>query len=302
MAIKRKRRKKMGSVLLVDGDILAYQLVMSPDFLKEEHNSDDEYWETFQAADALDEFEARVNEWMKLVGAEFVLIVFGSKSNFRKRLIDPEYKSNRKAKRKPLGYYAFCGKVNERFDCATIDSLEADDVLGIYHTTPALVSGKKTVVVSIDKDMRTIPGTLMIPNEMVDIITIQPHEALCFWMRQILTGDTTDGYPGCPGIGLKKAERIVDERECADVFAETGDFEKAASEIFGRRVVPAFKSKGLTWTNALKQARLSRILRRGDCDLLAKTVKVKLWRPKGWSGARSLGARVKKRSRSTPKA
>jgi DNA polymerase-1 len=76
-------------------------------------------------------------------------------------------------------------------------------------------------------------------------------------MIQTLTGDRTDGYPGCPGIGPARAEKIVD-----------GGWDA---------VVDAYVKAGLNEATALTQARLARILRKGD--YVRKTGLVKLWTP-----------------------
>jgi hypothetical protein len=64
-----------------------------------------------------------------------------------------------------------------------------------------------------------------------------------FHMIQTLTGDVTDGYPGCPGIGPVKAEQILNVRETVPAGADP-------SRIRCRRYVAccveAFKKAKLT--------------------------------------------------------
>ena len=69
-------------------------------------------------------------------------------------------------------------------------------------------------------------------------------------MKQTLTGDTVDCYPGCPGVGPVKAQRILDE---------DGD-----EYDLWLNVVMAFEKAGLTEEDALVQARLARILTTSD--------------------------------------
>ena len=82
-------------------------------------------------------------------------------------------------------------------------SLEADDLLGIYGQTPG------TVMVTIDKDLRTVPGVHFNPDKDLEPVTVTPEEAQKARLRQWLTGDSTDNIPGIPGIGPKKADKIL---------------------------------------------------------------------------------------------
>lgn len=91
------------------------------------------------------------------------------------------------------------------------------------------------------------------------------EEANRYFFMQVLTGDPTDGYKGCPGIGPKRAEKILEGVNVLD--------EKEA----WRAVVGAYASKGLTEEEALQQARVARILRHTDYDL--EKEEVILWEP-----------------------
>src|SRR5690606_16330912 len=106
--------------------------------------------------------------------------------------------------------------VHESYDTYQRPSLEGDDVLGILATHPTLIPGEK-IVVSIDKDLQTIPGQHFNYkhareqggdwNDLIRKVTVA--EADRFHLFQTLTGDTTDGYPGCPGVGPVTAEKIL---------------------------------------------------------------------------------------------
>ena len=72
-------------------------------------------------------------------------------------------------------------------------------------------------------------------------------------------GDATDGYSGCPGIGPKTAEKVL-EQGC--------DW---------ATVVGCFKAKGLSEEAALIQARVARICHAKDYDFEKK--EVILWNP-----------------------
>ena len=113
--------------------------------------------------------------------------------------------------------------------------------MGVYAT-----KYKGNIIVSPDKDMRQIAGKLYDFKETVDIT---PEEGARWHLIQTLSGDNTDGYSGVPGIGIKRAEKI---------FNEKGYTWKA--------VVETFEEKGMTEEYAITNARLARILTTDDYD------------------------------------
>ena len=100
-------------------------------------------------------------------------------------------------------------------------------------------------IVSDDKDMKTISGRLYRPMSD-ELLEISAEDADRYFLTQVLTGDTADGYKGVPGIGPKKAEAILGPRP------HWGAVEKA------------YIDAGLTRDDAIQQARLARILRWSD--------------------------------------
>lgn len=79
----------------------------------------------------------------------------------------------------------------------------------------------------------------------------------------MLTGDSSDNYPGCPGIGAVAAAKLLDPcRTEIEMWAATA---------------AAFQKKGVPIANAIAQARCARILRAGEYDLAAGTPR--LWQP-----------------------
>ena len=172
----------------------------------------------------------------------------------------PTYKMNRKKTRRPVVYNPLRAWVHESFTTFERPRLEGDDILGILSTHPALIKGEK-VVVSIDKDMKTIPGLHFNYGKDEGIYSVDEQEADYNHLFQTLMGDTTDGYPGCPGVGAKGAAKILD--------GVTGPMWPA--------VVKAYEKAGLSETIALENARVARILRASDYDF--KTKEVKLWTP-----------------------
>ena len=133
-----------------------------------------------------------------------------------------------------------------------MNSLEADDAMGIYAT-----KNKGNIIVSPDKDMRQIPGQLF---NMDESMTINKIDGAKWHLEQTLAGDSTDGYSGVPGIGIKRAQAL---------FKEKG--------YSWQTVVEAFAEKDLDEEVALTNARLARILTTEDYDYEKK--EPILWSP-----------------------
>jgi DNA polymerase I len=173
----------------------------------------------------------------------------------------PEYKANRTKGRKPVVYEPLRKYVLEQYDTYLRPTLEGDDVLGILATNPKLYAGTEKIIAAIDKDMRTIPG-LLYNYDKQTLEDISLDEADHFFFMQILMGDPTDGYKGCPGIGPKKAEKILADSERAEWWPA---------------VVRTYEAAGLSEDVALMNARVARICRAEDYDFAKK--EVILWTP-----------------------
>ena len=240
--------------LAIDTDILLYKAAASAE---QEIDWGDDVWSLqTDLKDAKASFETQVEQITERLGVEdHVFCLSDHGENFR-RQVDPTYKSNRKGTRKPLGYVALCDWVKENYRTFTKPTLEADDCLGILMTMP--VNKGKCIMVSSDKDLKTIPGRLYRPMADEEL-EISEEDADRFFFTQVLCGDVTDGYKGVPGIGPKKAEQVLGPR------ASWSSVEQA------------FIKAGMTRDDAIQQARLARILRWSDWDDAKK--EVKLWCP-----------------------
>jgi DNA polymerase-1 len=90
-----------------------------------------------------------------------------------------------------------------------------------------------------------------------------------YWhFMQALAGDVTDGYTGIPGVGPKKAEKILAP------FKTESTFDTRAA---WPAIVEAYVKAGLTADDALATARIARICRASDWHFTKK--EVKLWTP-----------------------
>jgi DNA polymerase-1 len=244
----------MSTTIYIDGDIVAYQ----QSFLAEQATDwGNDFWtlhaDVREAKKRVDVFIEELKDTLK---ADKVVIAVSSTKNFRKD-IHPQYKEHRKKMRKPVAL----GEVREHLiyfhKAVHLPNIEADDVLSI------MASEDGGIIVSLDKDFKSVPGKYYNWNKHEDgVLNISEEDADRAFMMQTLTGDIADNYQGCPGIGPKTAEKLLDKLTHIDAMWEA--------------VKTAYKKAGFGETEALTQARLARILRKGEYN--HKTGEVKLWR------------------------
>jgi len=246
---------KKKRVLVIDGDILAYQIATNNEV---ETNWGDGLWTLHSDENSCkQQFDAVIDDLGSNLSADDYLVALTDKNNFRKDIL-PTYKSNRNAKRKPLVLKAMRQHIMDNHNGVMWDNLEADDVMGIMATEP---TQEERVLVSIDKDMRTIPCILS--NDGSTTTEIPQRIADYNFMLQVLTGDKVDGYDGIDGVGIKTAEKLIKKYTNVPLL----DLWKIVKGIY--------KDKGYSEKEALQQARVAHILRHGEYN--KKTGKVTLW-------------------------
>lgn len=220
-------------------------------------------------ANAREYAEEKLDKLANRLAADRLIIVLSDDFNsFRKNLVDPTYKATRDTVERPVHLYDMKDWFRAEYETLEAPYLEADDVMGIHHTDPSRTD--ETIIVSEDKDMMTIPGLLYRPQVQAGrrkplIFDITPLEAIRFHFYQTIVGDRTDGYPGVYGVGPKSVYAL-------DVL------EAESEEEAWDTVLTAYGSKGLTEEDALRQARLARILHHSDYE----NGRVKLWLPPAW--------------------
>ena len=235
--------------LLIDADFIVYKSCAAAE--TEIDFNDDVILVTSNFSDAYGATKRELTKLKDQFGSLSTLILFFSDSkNFRKKIM-PEYKGHRNRK-KPCGYKRVIKELRKEYDVLIKPNLEADDAMGIYAT-----KNPGNIIASPDKDMRQIPGKLYNFDET---FTITPEEGAKWHLIQTCAGDSTDGYSGVPGIGVKRAEVLFNKKGYS-----------------WKTVVEAFEEKDLTEEDALVNARLARILTVDDYDF--KKRKPKLWSP-----------------------
>lgn len=252
------------TTLLIDADTLAFTASLGA-----EYNHEWEEGVISRGADLNAAFET-FNAGIEKLAEEHcvnrpggVRIALTGSTNFRKGVL-PTYKSKRGPK--PICLGELRARIVAELGGIVKPNLEADDIIGIWATHPTLIKGEK-IVYSIDKDLKTVP--CMLDNGKEPVTEITKAMANMYFLMQVLTGDSTDGYTGLPGCGPKSAGKIL----LPFLDSEGGFNAKGAWAA----VVAAYTKAGLTADDALTQARVARILRHQDFNF--KTKEVILWNP-----------------------
>lgn len=271
----------MKRIILIDADVYAYKAASAIEVATDWGEG---YWTWECDADAV---EARVLSMIEqtrenLDGDEVKLCLTDTKKNWRHDIL-PTYKGSRSGVKKPLVLQHIKQWLIDEHDAMERPGMEGDDLLGILATWDAL-KGEK-VIVSLDKDLKTVPG-LYVKDALChspDVLEVTPREAAMWHMKQSLSGDVTDGYAGCPGIGVAGAAEIIEGGLLAVPYEHTmlRGPRKGETEIRYRKephgnlwevVVSHYVAAGLTEEDALVQARVARICHRTDYDMEKKEV------------------------------
>lgn len=273
-------------VLLIDSDIVAYKFASANQKNFDWESDGDTSSYVAPLEEVMEEVDAYLIDLHETLKADRSILCLTDKENWRKGVL-PTYKDNRKEVIKPELLSQIKQLFRDKYDCYERPTLEADDIMGILSTHPTLIPGKK-IIVSEDKDMKTIPGWLFNPAKDTKPRYISPEEAEYWHIYQTLCGDTADGYKGCPGVGKVLADRFIKERlkvvPYEHIFksgprkgqAETR-WREDPSESLWATVVSLFHKEGLTEEDALVQARVACICHSKHYDF--KNKEVILWSP-----------------------
>lgn len=245
--------------LLIDADLLLYTYGSISEFSCDW--GDGTVCTYTSAEEAINGAKDFLSYLMDLTQAQDMILCFSNRdrtANFRKRLIDPSYKHNRPDDRPEL-YETLRTYLEANYAAKEVYGLEADDILGILSTS----NPGKFIICTVDKDLTQIPGHILLWHRVPPTVKlITSDEADFQFYKQVLMGDPTDGYPGCPGIGQVKAERLL---------AQT------PKDEWWDAIVKEYGKKNLPESYAITQARLARILRNSDWDCTLGWPK--LWTP-----------------------
>ena len=229
-------------MLLIDCDFLAYKAAQACEEGIDFGN--DVIIAQSNFSNVLKIFERELKKVKTAMMDDEMILYFSSPENFRKKIY-PDYKGHRN-RRKPLGYRRLVNYCRDNYTFVCRDGLEADDAIGIDATNPRYAS-LDNIVVSPDKDMKQIPGVLWNLTDEVEEITKEDGDR--WHLIQSLAGDPTDGYAGCPGIGVKRALDLLNKHDSK-----------------WEAICQAFRERGLSDDDALLNARLAKILQHENYD------------------------------------
>ena len=276
----------MGKVtLLIDADIIAFKYAST--------NQQTIQWgdvdtiTTTPLEEVYRQLDACLKGYLEVTKAtDLIICLTDDESNWRTKVL-PSYKGNRKEAVRPTLLKDLKNYLAETYPSYRKPTLEADDIMGILSTHPKLVSGKK-IIVSEDKDMKTIPGWLWNPAKDSEPWLVTPQVANYWHYLQTLIGDTTDGYKGCPGVGKETADELLKKPYLMVPYEHTlksgkrkGEVEirhtKEPTDDVWKAIVSLYEYHGLNEQDALVQARVARICRHTDYNFIdGKEV---LWNP-----------------------
>ena len=264
---------------LIDGDILRYEVGFYAEFMSEDgeprirgwefieekldhliHIICEEAWGDEPPCIYLTADEALINRLNKFrVKRDEELLKFIP--NFRLETATVKvYKGNRAKRERPFYFDAITQYLMDKYEVKLAIGIEADDLLSID-----AYNNYDVVVCSRDKDLRITPTNhygwqcgkqpQFGPVAIDELGFIEYNGkvikggGLKFFYSQVLTGDTTDNYPGLPGCGPVKVMSVLPE--CTDEES----LHKAVASLYEKKY-------GDTWRERmLEQCQLAWMVR-----------------------------------------
>jgi len=222
------------NTLLIDGDIILYRPCCI-------FNEDDD----ISRRQIQKYVNLKIDELMNAANCNKYIMFVTTKFNFRDDLVD-DYKANRVDVERPVNLSWAKKWAVEKLNNHYHKKLEADDLLGIH-------TSENTVIWSLDKDLRQIPGRHL-DDESQKVITVTHEGRLedqgkkvyfdgtIGFYYQLLIGDSTDYIVGCgsrveavyksgakagqayiarKGVGPKAAVKILAAAGMAAVYSKS---------------------------------------------------------------------------------
>jgi len=274
--------------LLADGDVFAFQAARSAEYV---HNFGTTYHLMAELEEAQRHVRGNMERIAKEIKADKIINTLSCPSrNYWRHDVLPSYKGGRNDYRGPICLAALKVWMSTEYETYLWTHMEADDVMGVLATDPEFLPDHQKVIVSIDKDMKTIPETYIFNPDKDYQPWYNSKEAADRWfLSQAIGGDTTDGYPGCPNLSTESAAAFLDAPWFWETYEHTFKSGPRKGEAVTKwrkalprddvweNIVSLFIKAGSTVEEALVNARVARICRHSDYD--QKSGEVKLWLP-----------------------
>lgn len=223
---------------LIDGDLACFRCAATAE--------EEEEWVA----------HTRVEEFIKRMVYETEVdrfeIYFSSPNNFRYAIF-PEYKANRINAYRPKWEKSTKDFIAKTYGATSWDGLEADDVLAIRQTE----LGDNSIIISIDKDMRQVPGWHYNWEQVRKGVIVKPAqkfyvtpiEGLRHFYKQLIIGDSADGIKGISGKGPKAAEILDTAQTEKEMYNIVRDMYSCDEEmIMNGQVLWLQRQLGGVWT------------------------------------------------------
>lgn len=231
----------MKTRLLIDGD---YYIYLAARKYEDTTYWGDGYLTTIVEIKKAKEFiEHQIEELELYLGADEVEVYLSCPTERTFRMVyNPDYKKDRFTKIRPAGYKVLRSWMEERFSVPDPGDLEADDMIGIRNSVED--PNVFPIVVSVDKDMETIPCNLVNPQKLQDgLKTIEQEDALRNFWTQVLMGDAADSYPGCKKVGPVTAKKLLKGTALEDIPELVYD----TYMKYGHPVEDIYKNMHMAW-------------------------------------------------------
>lgn len=199
MAVILKKRSK---TLLIDADSLLYEACSVNEIAYEFGAGNRVVEANFDGAIA--SLNRSIQNILDATKCKNYLMYITGKHNFRYDLL-PSYKHNRADALKPILLEKLKEYALGSFACKMTTKIEADDACSIHLSKDP----KNHILAHIDKDLNQVEGLHYNwrKDSFYELSYVEGQRA---FYEQVLSGDSTDGYIGCPNIGAIRAKEIID--------------------------------------------------------------------------------------------
>jgi DNA polymerase-1 len=206
-------------IALIDGDSILYKAGHVGDtVLQWDADNEDSTFVVTDRNVVLNQIDWSIKSILERTGCEaFELYISSSEHSIRKQLVidynkveavsSIGYKENRTYVRRPTLLEEAKQYVKKRYKAKVTKGIEADDAV-VYLKT---CKPDEYTLCAIDKDVLYQTEGIHYNYNKKEWVTVSKNEADRYFFYQVLTGDVTDGYKGCEGIGTSKAEKALAE-------------------------------------------------------------------------------------------
>ena len=187
-------------------------------------------------------FMSIVNKLEEVYEIDEVITFSGSKGNFRK-IIDSNYKANRKKSNIPPLLNELSEYVKEGYSSISKAGYETDDLVASMWAKDK----QGSLIVSIDKDYLQFPATIYNYHyKHQTVTTYTEQEATYFFHEQLILGDTADNVNFCKGYGKAYCKKAF--KDCVTPY----QFKRKVFELYKKIYKSKAREKYILCYNLLK--------------------------------------------------